>query len=59
MKSIDAIRIFFERDDKISPGGGRKMENAEIMFFARSNPTGSLRELAELAAKELGVELTS
>lgn len=58
MKSIEAIKTFFERKDKIAPNGGRPMPNSEILAFGKQNPPGSLRDLAVLCAAELNVEIT-
>lgn len=57
MKATDAIHGFFERQDAISPNGGRKVENRELLDYAQKNGPGSTRELGELCAAELGVEL--
>ena len=54
MKPVAAIRKFFERDDAISPGGGRKVPMAELKELILSGEKG---EMATLCARELGVEL--
>ena len=57
MKALEAVKTFFERADKIAPGGGRKVTNQELIEFTKGNPGGGMRALAELAAAELGVQL--
>ena len=47
-----AIKKFMERDDKHSPGGGRKVETKEFVGI----PKGEKDELGKLAAMELGPE---
>ena len=56
MTCTEAVKTFFERKGAISPDGGRKIENAELMVFAKQG-TGALRALGTACAKELGVEL--
>lgn len=52
MSSVQAIKAFFERDDKISPGGGRKLDMAELKGLTKEDRA----ELGQLACKELGEE---
>lgn len=56
MKKMEAMKTFFERDDAISPGGGQKVQNRELLDLKKADDD-SYDELAELSAAELGVEL--
>lgn len=57
MRSIEAIKTFFERKDTITPNGGRPVSNQEILKYARENPVGATRALAEMCAVELAVTI--
>jgi len=47
------IKLFFQRDDIFTPGGGQKVTLAEMKKLSVKEAT----ELGKLAAVELGVEL--
>lgn len=50
MKRMTAIKTFFERADRISPEGGRKITMDEL----KALNSDERAELAILAARELG-----
>ena len=53
MNRITAIKTYFEQDDKVSPGGGRRVEMAELKALTSEERD----ELGELCAVALGIEL--
>lgn len=53
MSSVQAIKGFFERDDKHSPGGGKKIDMTDLKTLSPE----ARKELGELCAKEIGVEI--
>jgi len=57
MKAIEAIKTFFERADKIALSGGRPMPNSEILALGKGSEPGTIKEIAELCAAELGVTI--
>lgn len=50
---VQAIKEFFERDDNLSPGGGRKVSMQELKELGGAG----LNELAPLCAATLGKKL--
>lgn len=52
---VKAIKRFFEREDSITPNGGRKVEMDELKTVNLS--VEARNELATLAAAEMGMEL--
>ena len=52
MSGMVALKRFLERDDEISPGGGRKVPVAELKALTEADKL----ELGPLACAELGVE---
>lgn len=53
LNKVTAIKRYFEQDDKLSPGGGKKVGTPEMAALGNDGR----QELAVLAAKELGVDL--
>lgn len=56
MKAIQCIKTFFERDDELSPGGGREVKTSELMELRKADQAG-YNEVVKLCAVALGVEL--